>query len=53
DLKAIDERIDKRVYDALSVEASVAARSSHGGTAPGEVRKRVAAARSALGMGQG
>jgi argininosuccinate lyase len=34
DLKAIDARIDERVYAALSVEASVAARCSHGGTAP-------------------
>jgi argininosuccinate lyase len=50
DLQAIDTRIDDRVYAALSVEASVAARASHGGTAPAEVRKRVAEARSALGM---
>jgi argininosuccinate lyase len=50
DLKAIDSRIDERVFTALSVEASVAARKSHGGTAPDEVRKRVAEARSALGL---
>ena len=50
DLTAIDPRIDDRVYAALSVEASVAARASHGGTAPAEVRKRVAQARSALGL---
>ncbi len=50
DLKAIDARIDERVYAALSVEASVAARSSHGGTAPDQVRARVAEARQALGM---
>ena len=50
DLKAIDPRIDDRVYAALSVEASVAARASHGGTAPSEVRKRVADAREALGL---
>jgi len=48
DLKAIDSRIDARVFTALSVEASVAARKSHGGTAPAEVRKRVAEARMAL-----
>ena len=42
DLQAIDARIDERVFAALSVEASVAARTSHGGTAPDEVRKRVA-----------
>jgi argininosuccinate lyase len=50
DLRAIDARIDERVYAALSVEASVAARASHGGTAPAEVRKRVAEARAALGL---
>jgi argininosuccinate lyase len=50
ELKAIDTRIDERVYAALSVEASVAARASHGGTAPVEVLKRVAEARAALGQ---
>ena len=50
DLQAIDARIDERVYAALSVEASVAARSSYGGTAPDQVRAQVAAARTALGM---
>jgi argininosuccinate lyase len=50
DLKAIDSRIDERVFSALSVEASVAARKSHGGTAPDQVRERVAEARGALGM---
>jgi argininosuccinate lyase len=51
DLRAIDGRIDERVFAALSVEASVAARASHGGTAPTEVSKRVAEARAALGLG--
>ena len=50
ELKAIDARITDAVYGALSVEASVAARASHGGTAPDEVTKRVAQARGALGM---
>ena len=50
DLQAIDARIDERVFAALSVEASVAARSSHGGTAPDEVRMRIAEARKALGL---
>ena len=50
ELKAIDSRIDERVFSALSVEASVAARKSHGGTAPDEVRKRVAEARQDLGL---
>jgi argininosuccinate lyase len=50
ELQAIDGRIGEGVYKALSVEASVAARSSHGGTAPDQVRKRVADARQALEM---
>jgi len=50
ELQAIDGRIGEGVFGALSVEASVAARASHGGTAPAEVRKRIAAAREALGM---
>jgi argininosuccinate lyase len=50
DLQAIDPRIDERVFTALSVEASVAARSSYGGTAPEQVRARVAEARRALGL---
>jgi argininosuccinate lyase len=53
DLQAIDARIDGRVFLALSVEASVAARASHGGTAPAEVRKRVAEARAVLGLEHG
>jgi argininosuccinate lyase len=50
DLQAIDARIDERVYAALSVEASVAARASYGGTAPDQVMARVAEARVALGL---
>ena len=50
DLQAIDARIDERVYAALSVDASVAARASLGGTAPDQVRLQVAAAVLALGM---
>ncbi len=53
DLQAIDARIDNRVFAVLSVEASVAARASHGGTAPDQVRLRVAEARIALGLGEG
>ena len=47
DLQAIDSRIDARVYDVLSVDASVASRVSFGGTAPTRVRAAVAAARAA------
>ena len=50
DLKAIDSRIDERVFDALSVDASVAARASYGGTAPVRVREQVAAAKKRLGL---
>jgi argininosuccinate lyase len=50
DLQAIDARIDESVYAALSVDASVAARASYGGTAPYQVRFQVAAAHRALGM---
>ncbi|WP_344711456.1 argininosuccinate lyase [Sphingomonas humi] len=41
-LQAIDARIDNRVYDVLSVEASVNSRISYGGTAPVRVREQVA-----------
>ena len=48
DLKAIDERIDDRVFKALSIEASVASRASYGGTAPDQVHQRVEEARARL-----
>jgi argininosuccinate lyase len=47
-LQAIDARIDERVFAALSVDASVASRTSHGGTAPDQVRLRIAEARAAI-----
>jgi len=50
-LQAIDSRIDERVYEVLSVEASVASRTSYGGTAPDGVRARIAAAREELEQG--
>lgn len=50
DLQAIDPRISADVFVALSVESSVAARASYGGTAPEQVRARVADARLALGL---
>ena len=49
-LKEIDERIDARIFAALSVDSSVASRASHGGTAPEQVRARIAEARAALGI---
>ena len=42
-LQAVDRRIDARVFDVLSVEASVASRTSFGGTAPANVKVAVAA----------
>jgi len=50
-LRAIDARIDERVFAALSVDASVASRTSHGGTAPDQVRLRIVEAKAAIGMG--
>lgn len=47
-LKGIDTRIDERVYAVLTVDASVASRKSYGGTAPDQVRARIAEARAAL-----
>ncbi|HEY4070985.1 MAG TPA: argininosuccinate lyase [Sphingomicrobium sp.] len=49
-LQAIDDRIDERVFDVLSVEASVRSRASYGGTAPERVREQIAAAKEALGL---
>ncbi len=49
DLQAIDMRIDDRVFSALSIDASVASRASYGGTAPDQVRQRVAEARLQMG----
>ena len=50
DLTAIDPRIDERVFAALSVDASVASRTSYGGTAPQQVKAQVAEALLALGQ---
>jgi argininosuccinate lyase len=49
-LQAIDARIDGGVFDVLSVDASVASRTSYGGTAPDNVRAAVAAAKDELGL---
>jgi argininosuccinate lyase len=43
-LQAIDARIDARVFDVLSVEASVSSRKSEGGTAPERVKAAAEAA---------
>jgi argininosuccinate lyase len=47
DLQGIDARITAGVFDVLSVDASVASRTSFGGTAPDRVRAAIAAARAA------
>ena len=49
-LRSLDERIRPGVFDVLSPDASVKSRTSHGGTAPAQVKKRIEAARKALGM---
>ena len=41
-LKNLHPTITERVYDVLSVEASVASRTSYGGTAPSNVKAQVA-----------
>ncbi|WP_188657858.1 argininosuccinate lyase [Sphingomonas metalli] len=48
DLQAIHPAITEAVYDVLSVDASVASRTSFGGTAPANVRAAIAAARATL-----
>jgi argininosuccinate lyase len=45
DMRQVEPRITKDVYRAVTVEASVAARKSFGGTAPANVKRAVAAAR--------
>ncbi|WP_375428545.1 argininosuccinate lyase [uncultured Sphingomonas sp.] len=45
ELQAIDARITAQLYDVLSVDASVASRTSFGGTAPARVRAAIGAAR--------
>ena len=41
DLQGLDDAINQGVFDVLSVEASVASRTSYGGTAPDNVRAQV------------
>jgi argininosuccinate lyase len=50
-LQGIDSRIDSRVFGVLSVGASVASRTSYGGTAPAQVRARIADAKAVIGTG--
>jgi argininosuccinate lyase len=49
-LAALDERLSAGVYDVLSPESSVRSRTSFGGTAPDQVRARIAQAMQELGI---
>jgi len=42
ELQGIHPSITDKIFDVLTVEASVASRKSFGGTAPSEVRKQIA-----------
>jgi argininosuccinate lyase len=50
DLKGLDTRIEADVFTVLSLDASVKSRTSFGGTAPSQVKKRIEAAKKVLGM---
>jgi argininosuccinate lyase len=50
DLQAINPAINDSVYSVLTVDASVASRMSHGGTAPAQVRARIADAKALMGL---
>jgi argininosuccinate lyase len=45
-MQRIDPRITKSVFDVLTVERSVASRTSFGGTAPDNVARAAAEART-------
>ncbi len=45
EMQAVEPRITEAVYEVLTVESSVASRTSHGGTAPERVREAAAEAR--------
>lgn len=51
-MQSVEPRITEAVFDVLSVEASVASRTSFGGTAPEGVRTQIRAARQKLTDGQ-
>ncbi|HUV32860.1 MAG TPA: argininosuccinate lyase [Devosiaceae bacterium] len=48
DFKSVDQRLDARAFKVLSVDASVNARTSYGGTAPDNVRAQIALWRDRL-----
>ncbi|MGO8867628.1 MAG: argininosuccinate lyase [Alphaproteobacteria bacterium] len=45
DMRAIEPRISEEVFEVLRVENSVKSRTSHGGTAPEQVRRAIARAK--------
>jgi argininosuccinate lyase len=49
EMQSVNAAISEDVFSVLTVEASVASRTSYGGTAPSEVRKQVARWTEALG----
>ena len=49
DMKTVHDGIDDGVFDVLSVENSVASRTSYGGTAPVRVREQIARWKETLG----
>ena len=52
DMQSVEPRITADVLEVLSCEAAVAMRRSFGGTAPDEVRARIAEARRRYGLGE-
>ena len=51
EMQSVEPRITAAVLEVLSCEAAVAMRTSFGGTAPDEVRARIAEARTRFGLG--
>ncbi|MEM7686695.1 MAG: argininosuccinate lyase, partial [Pseudomonadota bacterium] len=49
DMNSVEPRITDDVFSVLTVEASVASRTSFGGTAPVRVREQIAAWKDRLG----
>ncbi len=49
ELRSVEPRVTADIYSVLSVEASIASRTSYGGTAPDNVRAQIAAWRERLG----
>jgi len=48
EMQAVEARIIAEVYSVLTIEASVASRTSHGGTAPANVAREAARWQAAL-----